>query len=450
MLAALLFTMVPPAYDEPYRPQFHFSARRNWLNDPNGLVYFDGQFHLFFQHNPTGIQWGNMHWGHAVSPDLFHWTELPPALGPDALGTVFSGSAAVDWKNTCGLGAGPGPVLAAMYTAAGDPFVQCLATSIDEGRTWTKYAGNPVLKNLAHENRDPRIFWYAPTQKWIMALYLSGDEYAIFGSPDLKTWTELSRLHIPGSSECPELFEMAVDGAAHETRWIFYGGNFHYVVGRFDGTTFHADSAPIPGDQGDSFYASQTWNNAPGGRRIQIGWMRGDGPLPGMPFNQQMSCPCELHLRRTPAGLRLTRRPVPELDRLHGMRQVGRAMTFAEANAVLARLPGDTFDLRLRLPLSADQTARLLIRGTELTISAKARTISLLGSSAALALTHGGVELRILVDRSSIEVFADDGQVSITKCFTPPLDRHGITLESENASARVNGLEAFEVRSAWK
>lgn len=125
-------------------------------------------------------------------------------------------------------------------------------------------------------------------------------------------------------------------------------------------------------------------------------------------------------------------------------------MTFAEANAVLARLPGDTFDLRLRLPLSADQTARLLIRGTELTISAKARTISLLGSSAALALTHGGVELRILVDRSSIEVFADDGQVSITKCFTPPLDRHGITLESENASARVNGLEAFEVRSAWK
>jgi fructan beta-fructosidase len=189
--------VVEPLYRETYRPQFHFTAKKNWLNDPNGLVFADGEYHLFFQHNPGGIQWGDMHWGHAVSRDLFHWKELPIALSPDKLGTNFSGSADIDFANTTGFGKDSHPPMVAMYTAAGKPFTQCLAYSNDRGRTWMQYSGNPVLKHIKGENRDPRIFWHKPSLQWIMALYLDGDEFGIFGSPNLKEWKEFERM--PGT-----------------------------------------------------------------------------------------------------------------------------------------------------------------------------------------------------------------------------------------------------------
>ncbi len=154
-----------PIYHESYRPQFHFSARQNWLNDPNGLVFYDGLYHLFFQHNPSGIQWGNMTWGHAVSKDLVHWDQRPNAIEPDSLGTIFSGSAALDEQNTTGFGTKDNPPLVAMYTAAGKPFTQCLAYSLDKGKTWKKYDHNPVLDHIVHENRDPRIFWHQPSKQ---------------------------------------------------------------------------------------------------------------------------------------------------------------------------------------------------------------------------------------------------------------------------------------------
>src|SRR6478736_4206298 len=177
-------------YRESLRPQFHFTARRGWLNDPNGLVYYDGEYHLFYQHNPYGWNWGNMHWGHAVSKDLVHWKESPEALYPDEHGTMFSGSAIVDWNNTAGFQTGKEPALVAMFTAAGKPFTQGLAYSNDRGRSWTKYEKNPVLGHLVHENRDPKVVWYAPKNKWVMSLYLDHNDFAIFSSTNLKQWVK--------------------------------------------------------------------------------------------------------------------------------------------------------------------------------------------------------------------------------------------------------------------
>ena len=235
-----------PVYHERYRPQFHFTPMKNWTNDPNGLVFYKGEYHLFFQHNPTGINWGNMTWGHAVSPDLVHWKQLDNAIEPDKLGTIFSGSAVVDWDNTAGFQTGDEKVIACIYTSAGNPFTQSIAYSNDRGRTWKKYEKNPVLKHIIGGNRDPKVFWHAPTKKWVMALYLDGDKYALFTSPNLKEWTKLSDVAPSGGSECPDIFQLAVDGDSKNTKWVFWAGNGNYLIGVFDGTHVHQGSRPVP------------------------------------------------------------------------------------------------------------------------------------------------------------------------------------------------------------
>lgn len=301
-------------YDEQLRPQFHFTAQRNWLNDPNGLVFFGGQYHLFFQHNPSGIEWGNMTWGHAVSDDLVHWRQLNDAIEPDALGTIFSGSAVVDWNNTAGFQTGDEPALVAMYTAAGGTspasqgakFTQGLAYSNDRGQTWTKYDGNPVVPHIAGDNRDPKVIWHEPSQRWVMALYLDKNDFALFNSPDLKQWERIDDLTVPGSIECPDFFELPVVDKPGESKWIFWTANGVYLVGEFDGKDFKPEGEPQRFEHGANCFAAQTYSDIPAkdGRRIQIAWMRG-GKYPGMPFNQQMTFPTTLTLHATDEGYRL-------------------------------------------------------------------------------------------------------------------------------------------------
>ncbi len=448
-------------FDETYRPQFHFTPRRNWTNDPNGLVYYKGEYHLFFQHNPRGIVWGNMTWGHAMSLDLVHWAQIEDALEPDRMGTIFSGSAVVDWTNTAGFGSGAEDAekpLVAIYTSAGgtspesqgQPFTQSIAYSVDRGRTWKKYEKNPVLPHLVKENRDPKVVWHEPTKKWIMALFKDGDVYALFSSPDLKAWTHLQDISVPGCGECPDFFEMPVEGETGATRWVFTAANGHYLVGTFDGSKFASETGPHPSDRGAHFYAVQTYSDIPAGdgRRIQIAWMNG-GKYPGMPFNQQMSFPCELKLRRLPEGLRLSRTPVREIETLHGKEHAFADRVLKPGENPLAGIAGDLFEIRAEIEPGDASEVGIRVRGEAVRFAPEERQVSCLGRSAPLEPEAGRVRLQVLVDRTSIEVFGNDGRASLTSCFLPRAKEKGVEVYASGGAARIVSLTVWPLRSAW-
>ncbi len=264
------------------RPKFHFTAQKGWLNDPNGLVYYRGEYHLFFQYNPNGKVWSrkDMHWEHAVSSDLLHWQELPPALFPKGDDVCYSGSAIVDWNNVSGLQTGNEPPLLAFFTSTGRG--ECLVFSNDGGRTFSEYPGNPVIR---HRGRDPRILYHEESSRWILAVYDEVNHIAFYASEDLKHWHFQSRLH--GFYECPELFKL-------QDKWVIFGADGRYQIGDFDGHAFEPQTLPRPLFTGDA-YAAQTFSNAD--RRILIAWMRSNSGLyADLPFCQQMTLPCELTL----------------------------------------------------------------------------------------------------------------------------------------------------------
>jgi fructan beta-fructosidase len=447
---------MPDLYRETLRPQFHFSAAKHWLNDPNGLVYYQGEYHLFFQHNPFGIEWGNMHWGHAVSKDLVHWQELPIGITPDRHGDVWSGSIIVDGENTAGLQQGTEKTLLAFYTAAtapGRPFTQCLAYSNDRGRTWQKYAKNPIVGHIVAENRDPKVVWHGPSKQWIMALYLVENDFALLGSENLTEWKELSRLRMPGVIECPDFFELPVDGDTRRTKWVFVGGDGSYYVGSFDGKTFTPEGPRQPGDYGAHFYATQSYSDIPAadGRRIQIAWMRG-GKYPGMPFNQQMSFPCALTLRTAPEGIRLFREPVREIGGLYPEMLPARTLpeTIHSEERPHTLATGDLWDIQATVAPGDAKAVVLKVNGQEVRYDAVKRTVSALDRSAPLVPVDGRVKLRILADRTSLEVFGNDGAVSLSSCFVPDKPDLPVQISCEGGAVKVVELKVIPLRSAWR
>ena len=446
-------------YHEPLRPQFHFSPARGWTNDPNGLVYDHGEYHLFFQHNPYGTQWGNMTWGHAVSTDLIHWSQLPDALQPDQLGTMFSGSAVVDQQNTTGWQQGEQPPMVCIYTSAGgtsaeskgQPFSQSVAYSTDRGRSWRKFAGNPVLDHIHGHNRDPKVFWHQPTRQWVMILYLEPrDRFALFGGPDLQHWRKLSDLPLPGGHECPDMFPLPIDGDPANRRWVVWEAGGLYLIGQFDGTTFTPESGPFPSKFGENDYAAQTYSNIPAadGRRIQISWMRG-GKYPKMPFNQQLSVPRVLSLRTTPEGVRLFFEPVEELKQLRGnhVRRQGVALDGQQSCPI--GLSGPLLDVEASFDPGQAQAVGIAVCGHQVEYSSADRQLTALGKSAPLRPIDGRIQLRILVDRTSIEVFANRGRVQMASCFLPDADHRGLAVYASGGHAIATQVDAWELRSAW-
>jgi sucrose-6-phosphate hydrolase SacC (GH32 family) len=443
--------VVDKLYQETYRPQFLFTPRKNWMNDPNGLVYYAGEYHLFFQHNPNGIEWGNMTWGHAVSPDLVHWKQLDHAIHPDKLGAIWSGSAVVDRDNTAGFQSGAEKPLVCIYTSAGKPFTQSIAYSTDRGRSWTKYKDNPVLGHIKGENRDPKVIWHAPTKKWIMALYLDGHDYALLGSADLKSWNKQCDVPMPGTSECPDFFELAVDGDPKRTKWVFWGANGNYRLGSFDGTTFRPETEPLRSLWGANDYAAQTYSDVPekDGRRIQIAWMSG-GKYPDMPFNQQMSFPRELTLRTTPAGVRLCMVPVREIEALRGEKHSWKGLELKSGDNPLTALKGELWDIDMEIEPAAAAEVVLAVRGEPMRYDVRTGTLQCLGRSAPLALESGKLRLRVLVDRTSLEIFGSGGRVTMCSCFLPDPSDRSLALEVRGGTARVRSLTLFELKSAWR
>jgi fructan beta-fructosidase len=416
-LDALTISEVHPATEttasETSRPVFHFTARRGWLNDPNGLVFHDGEYHLYFQHNPYGTDWGNMHWGHAVSPDLFNWVELGEAITPRRHGDwAFSGSAVVDTANTSGLGKdGQGPLVAA-FTSTGRG--ECIVVSNDNGRTFVEVPENPVVK---HRGRDPRLVWHEPTKRWVMAVYDEGEDgkakdIAFFTSPNLRRWAYASR--ISGFFECPDLFEIGIEGQPDKSRWALYAADGEYLLGTFDGTTFTPDQPEKNRLWHGDFYAAQTFSNEPRGRRVQIGWGR-NVTFPGMPFNQQMTVPVELTLRETDDGLRLHARPVTEIERLrrNGLESTPFALT--EQPVKLGEGIDRAFDATIGLKVGTTGRVTVDAAGTAIVYDATAGSLQVGKHEAKLKRpADGEIDLRVLVDRGSVEVFAQGGRVAIS------------------------------------
>ena len=421
---------VQKIYQERNRPQFHFTSRRGWLNDPNGCIWHDGLYHLYYQHNPFEREWENMTWGHATSPDLLHWTEQAPVLFPDTLGTMYSGSAVFDKDNTSGFGTKKNPPLVYAYTAdRSEREVQCIAYSLDGGMTLHKYEGNPVIdshdKWQTHDTRDPRLFWWTPQPSlggeatneaghWVLVLN-ERNGHSIYTSDNLRDWTYQS--HVNGFWECPDLFPLPVDGNPSDVRWVMLGASNTYMIGRFDGKTFTPESGKHRFSTG-AIYAAQTFNNVPDGRRIQIGWANIEHR--GMPFRGQMLLPTELTLRTTKDGIRVVSKPIAEVASLLKPLSLPQPLQKRGDSSLCFSIPpslggdggGSGLHLRATLTLTYATSAGLRYDGQNI-IDYDLNRNTLNGQfyspqdPTSLSLT-----IDVYIDRTSIEVFIDDGLYS--------------------------------------
>jgi sucrose-6-phosphate hydrolase SacC (GH32 family) len=371
-------------------------------------------------------------------------------LVPDEMGPMFSGSAVVDWKNTSGLGKDGQPPQVLIYTAAGKPTVQCIASSTD-GRNFTKFSGNPVVKEITGGNRDPKVFWHEPTKKWVMALYVGLPEKKhsihFLGSPNLKDWSVLSQTE--GFYECPDFFELPVDGDASKKKWLLTAANSDYALGSFDGTKFTPVTAILKGHRGRGFYAAQTFSDEPKGRRIQIGWLQ--APSPGMPFNQAMSLPLELKLISTDGGPRLTWTPVKELEKLRAKSHRLGARTLKEGDAnPFAGASGELLEVRAEFAPAADSTVTFNVRGVVIAYDAAKQELLVNNHRAAAPLRDGKQRLILYADRTAFEVFASDGLTYVPMPVIPKAEDKSLALIVKGGAAKFLAMEAHELRSAWE
>ncbi|MCY7756450.1 GH32 C-terminal domain-containing protein [Bacillus inaquosorum] len=504
IMFTLLFTLAFPVeaadssyYDEDYRPQYHFTPEANWMNDPNGMVYYAGEYHLFYQYHPYGMQWGPMHWGHAVSKDLVTWKHLPVALYPDEKGTIFSGSAVVDRNNTSGFQTGEEKPLVAIYTQDREGHqVQSIAYSNDKGRTWTKYAGNPVIPNPGKKDfRDPKVFWYEKENKWVMLL-AAGDRILIYTSKNLKEWTYASEFGQGQGShggvwECPDLFELPVDGNPNQKKWVMQvsigngavsgGSGMQYFVGDFDGTHFKNENPSdkvLWTDYGKDFYAAVSWSDIPSsdGRRLWLGWMSNwqyANDVPTSPWRSAASIPRELKLKTLTGGVRIVQTPVKELQTIRGTSKKWKNQTISPASQnVLAGLSGDAYELHAEFQVSPGsapefgfkvrtgenqftkvgydrKNTKLFVDRSESGNVTFNPTFNTGIQTAPLKPVNGTIKMRIFVDRSSVEVFGNDGQQVITDIILPDRSSKGLELYAVNGGVKLKSLTIYPLKKVW-
>ena len=421
-------------------PGLHFSPERNWMNDPNGLIFYKGRYHLFFQHNPFENVWGNMSWGHAVSEDLINWNELPVAIACDDSHAIFSGSAVVDYFNTTGFGTLENPAMVAIYTAHkhdDSHQAQTLAYSIDEGLTWVKYEGNPVLDLQLSHFRDPKVTWDRTTESWLMTVVLPKErKTSFYSSKDLKKWAHLSDFGpvgaVEGDWECPDLFPLFVDGDESKIKWVLVisinpggltgGSGMQYFIGDWDGKEFIADDAKTNWlDYGRDNYAGVTFNDAPNQRRIFIGWMNNweyAHGFPTSPWRGAMTLPRELTLVTKNGKTLLAANPVAELDNYLGEKlSAGEKSEQLQIKATISTSEG----LSTKFRVTADAGSYF-----EFGYDAKSKSIFVDRSnawneipsthihSARLAGDEKTFDICAIVGSASVEIFAAGGSLVIT------------------------------------
>ncbi len=478
-----------------HRPQYHFTPESNWMNDPNGLIYYEGEYHLFYQHHPQSNVWGPMHWGHAISTDLLHWQHLPIALYPDDLGDIFSGSAVIDWKNTSGLGQDGRPPMVAVFThhnkdlerAGGDKLqFQSIAYSNDNGRTWLKYNGNPVLVNPGIKDfRDPKVIWHVDSEKWVMVL-VACDRVMIYTSPNLTDWTFASEFGIEGDTrvwECPDLFPIAVEGT-EEIKWVLLvsiqkdgpntGSATSYFIGDFDGMIFRADRHDQRwADYGKDNYAMVTWSDIPeaDGRRLAIGWMSNwqyAEIVPTESWRGAMTIPRELTLLKEADIYYLRSLPVREVVSLeewtmrigpqafHGSTRIdidkGKglfkiALTFEDPNDGCAGV---------RISNGSDEYLDVYYNGADKEYCIDRTNVGKSDFSEAFPGVHSGpanyyrteVQMTIYLDTTSVELFADSGRCVMTDLFFPSVPLDSIEILAEANPVIVKEGYLAELQSA--
>lgn len=479
------------------RPLLHFTPQRHWINDPNGLIWHDGEYHLFYQHNPEGDTWGHMSWGHAVSTDLLHWTELPVAIAEDEQWSIFSGSTVVDQHNTSGLGDGTSAPMLAIYTGAarqpgpqgGYRQVQCLASSTDRGRTWTKFDGNPVLDLGLDGFRDPKVFWHAATARWVMLVSIADEGWLrFFASPDLKQWTPVGEVHLDLPDcriwECPDLIELPIEGDPSRSAWLLKfdvfqghpggGSGALAVMGDFDGSCFVATQPPRWIDGGKDFYAAIAFAAMPPGdsRKVWLGWMndhRYAKYTPTSPWRGAMTLPRELTLRPDTSGeLQLVQRPVAELAGLRGP-AITRPGLDLPAGEVELFAPGELppaheFVIELEvldgavLPSWSLKLRADAHEATRVGVDAARREVWIDRSASAWAAPEGGwpgrraiawagssasrQRLHLVVDTCSVEAFTGDGLAVLTELVFARPGATGVRLQLD-APARLLGVTAW-------
>jgi len=476
---------------EKYRPAFHHTPLYGWMNDPNGMFYKDGRWHLYYQYNPYGSKWQNMTWGHSVSDDLVNWEHLPEAIRPNGLGSVFSGSCAVDHDNTAGFGS---DAVIALYTSAGTSQMQSLASSTDDGLTFNIYPSNPVL-TLESEARDPKVFWNDSTKEWNMILAHALDhEMLIFTSPDMKTWTLQSSFGKGmgaqgGVWECPDLFELPVAGT-DEKKWVllcninpdgpFGGSGTQYFVGDFDGKTFKADTDAAGNvstkwlDYGKDHYATVTWSDAPNGRRVALGWMSNwqyAADVPTMQFRSANTLPREMGLFRAPDGeVYASSAPSPELEALRGKLAAKVKKTTVGRKARSFALPsenGGICEILMDIEASKAKTVNVVFSNSQgekvvMQYDPAAATLSFDRTQSGITdfsegfpavtvtPTHeasGRIALRIFVDRSSMEVFGNDGEFVMTNLVFPRTPYTALSVSAEGGNAKIENLRIYSLKS---
>lgn len=465
-------------FDEPFRPQFHFSPPSQWMNDPNGMVFWEGEYHLFYQYYPDSTVWGPMHWGHAVSTDLVHWEHLPVALYPDDNGWIFSGSAVMDLKNTSGLGTKDNPAMVAIFTyhdpigekeGRNDFQTQGVAYSTDKGRSWNVYEENPVLKSPGIKDfRDPKVFWHESSSQWIMSLSVK-DKISFYASSNLLNWKHLSDFNpdwaaYGGVWECPDLFPLVTEDG--EEKWILFvsinpggpqgGSATQYFVGDFDGKSFTSTTQSVKWlDWGADNYAGVTWSNVPeaDGRRLFIGWMGNWNyaqVVPTHPWRSAMTIPRSLHLSKISDDYLVQSRPITELKKLR-----------VKSNPIEGKeiaLDGELLELELNL--AADQFSMVFLNelGERLTLKSETGNLMIDRSQSGQvdfeeSFTEvqkaplQGLEvrnLRIYLDRSSIEVFVNGGEMTMTSIFFPNQPFNLLKIDGFENSNQLHHL-----RSIW-
>ena len=475
---------------EKYRPAYHHTPLYGWMNDPNGMFYKDGKWHLYYQHNPYGSKWQNMTWGHSVSSDLVNWEHLPLAIEPDGLGSIFSGSCVLDPENTVGYG---NDAVIAMYTSAAKSQIQSLAGSRDGGTTFEKYDGNPVI-TLESEARDPNMFWNPDTKEWTLVLAHALDhEMLIFTSPDMKKWTLQSAFGKglgaqEGVWECPDLFELPVEGTG-KCKWVlicninpggpFGGSAAQYFVGDFDGRTFTADTGrdgKVPTkwmDYGKDHYATVSWSDAPDDRRVVVGWMSNweyAADVPTMQFRSANTLPRELGLFKGADGeTYLASKPAAELSALRGRLMVDAGRTQLGATPVDFTLSPESEGLcEIVADFDASKNSKVTFtlsnaagEKVTMTYDAAARTMSMDRTAAGVSVFSGNfpavtvaptrenkgrVSLRIFVDRSSVELFGNDGRFVMTNLVFPNAPYLDLRVSATDGGARLNSLKIYSIK----